>query len=502
MNATCGLSSYDVLRIVKHPIPIRINPMSNRLTCRIKIALCFSLSVFCLCVTMALTTCAAEKPNFIIIFCDDLGYSDIGCFGSKLHRTPNIDRMAAEGTKFTSFYVTSGVCSPSRSSLMTGCYPRRVGLHEDHAGGWVLFPRGKKGLNPDEITIAEVLKGAGYATAIVGKWHLGDQPEFLPTRQGFDSYFGIPYSNDMGHDSRPKPYRYPPLPLLHNEEVIESEPDQRLITQRYTTEALKFIEANQDQPFFLYLPHTMPHWPQYASEKFAGKSKNGKWGDAVEEIDWSTGVILDKLKELKIDDRTLVVFTSDNGGAMHHGAKNEPLKGGKGSTFEGGQRVCNVMRWPENIPAGRTCDEMLLSMDLLPTFAKLAGAQAPKDRIIDGKDVSDILVNKPDAVSPHEAFYYYFRDRLECVRSGKWKLRVAQTRGAKNAKFPQLYDLEADIGETTNVADDHPEVVARLTKLADAARLDLGDGKTAGKNQREAGWVDNPQALTDEEVEQ
>lgn len=440
---------------------------------------------------------AADKPNFIIIYCDDLGYSDIGCFGSKLHRTPNIDRMAEQGTKFTSFYVTSGVCSPSRSSLMTGCYPRRVNLHEDHQGGWVLFPRGKKGLNPDEVTIAEVLKGAGYATAIVGKWHLGDQPKFLPTRQGFDSYFGIPYSNDMGHDSRKKPYRYPPLPLLRDEKVIEAEPDQRYITKRYTEEAVKFIEANKGGPFFLYLPHTMPHWPQYASEKFAGKSKNGKWGDTVEEIDWSTGVILAKLKELGIDDDTLVIFTSDNGGAMHHGAKNHPLKGGKGSTFEGGQRVCNVMRWPGKITAGRSCDELITSMDLLPTFAKLAGTKPPTDRIIDGKDISAILLDKPGASSPHEAFFYCFKDRLECVRSGKWKLRVAQVRGGQNVKLPQLFDLEADIGETTDVKAQHPDVVARLTKLADAARADLGDGDTPGKNQRPAGRVENPRALTE-----
>ena len=439
---------------------------------------------------------AAEKPNFVIIFCDDLGYSDIGCFGSELHRTPNIDRMADQGTKFTSFYVTSGVCSPSRSSLMTGCYPRRVNLHEDHRGAWVLFPAGNRGLNPNEVTIAEVLKEAGYATAIVGKWHLGDQPEFLPTRQGFDQYFGIPYSNDMGHDSRKKPYRYPPLPLLENETVIEQEPDQHYLTQRYTERAIDFIEANRDHPFFLYLPHSMPHWPQYASEEFAGKSKNGKWGDAVEEIDWSTGVILDKLRELGIDDRTLVVFTSDNGGATQHGAHNEPLKGGKGSTFEGGQRVCNVMRWPGKIPAGRSCDELIISMDILPTFASLAGTSPPKDRKIDGKDISDILLGKPDATSPHEAFYYYFKEQLECVRSGRWKLRVTQTRGGENASFPQLYDLESDIGEKDDLADKHPDVVARLMQLVEAARVDLGDGDQPGKNQRPAGHVEDAVALT------
>ncbi len=445
---------------------------------------------------------AATKPNFIIIFCDDLGYSDIGCFGSTLHRTPNIDQMAAEGTMFTSFYVTSGVCSPSRSSLMTGCYPRRVNLHQDHAGQWVLFPRGKRGLNPKETTIAEVLKGAGYSTAIVGKWHLGDQPPFLPTRQGFDHYFGIPYSNDMGHDSRRKPYRYPPLPLMRDEQVIEEEPDQRMITQRYTKEAIQFIEKNKDGPFFLYLPHTMPHWPQYASEQFAGKSKNGKWGDAVEEIDWSTGVILKKLKDLKIDKNTFVIFTSDNGGAVQHGAHNEPLKGGKGSTFEGGQRVCNVMRWPGHIPADRNCSELITSMDLLPTFAALAGTRPPSGVMIDGKNVTDVICGYPrkgesEAKSPHEAFFYYFRDTLECVRSGNWKLRVAQVRGGTADQAPQLFDLENDIGETTDLATQYPAVVKRLQTLADKARNDLGDGKTEGQYQRSAGFIEDARGLTD-----
>jgi len=445
---------------------------------------------------------AATKPNFIIIFCDDLGYSDIGCFGSTLHRTPNIDQMAAEGTMFTSFYVTSGVCSPSRSSLMTGCYPRRVNLHQDHAGQWVLFPRGKRGLNPKETTIAEVLKGAGYSTAIIGKRHLGDQPPFLPTRQGFDHYFGIPYSNDMGHDSRRKPYRYPPLPLMRDEQVIEEEPDQRMITQRYTKEAIQFIEKNKDGPFFLYLPHTMPHWPQYASEQFAGKSKNGKWGDAVEEIDWSTGVILKKLKDLKIDKNTFVIFTSDNGGAVQHGAHNEPLKGGKGSTFEGGQRVCNVMRWPGHIPAGKNCSELITSMDLLPTFAALAGTRPPSGVMIDGKNVTDVICGYPrkgesEAKSPHEAFFYYFRDTLECVRSGNWKLRVAQVRGGTADQAPQLFDLENDIGETTDLATQYPAVVKRLQTLADKARNDLGDGKTEGQNQRSAGFIEDARGLTD-----
>lgn len=453
------------------------------------------------CFAPAIANAAADKPNFIVIYCDDLGYSDIGCFGSKKHRTPRIDQMAKEGRRFTNFYVTSGVCSPSRSSLMTGCYPIRVGLDQNESKGWVLFPGNKRGLNPKEITVAEVLKGAGYATAIVGKWHLGDQPEFLPTKQGFDSYFGIPFSNDMGQTERPKPYRYPPLPLLRNEKVIEQEPDQRLLTKRYTAEAVNFIEANKDKPFFLYLPHTMPHWPQFSSENFAGKSKNGRWGDSVEEIDWSTGVLLDTLKRLNIDDRTLVIFTSDNGGATRWGASNLPLKGGKGSTLEGGMRVCNVMRWPGKIPANTQCDELVSTIDILPTFAKLAGTSPPADRVIDGRNITDLIVGKPNAKTPHEAYYYYFRDQLQAVRSGKWKLHLAiklPARGKQKERMrpAALYDLESDIGETTNVAAKQGDVVDRLNALAARARADLGDRGIKGANVRKPGHVEHATTLT------
>jgi len=448
---------------------------------------------------LATRSSAAERPNVVLIFVDDLGYADIGCFGSTKHRTPHVDRMASAGMRLTSFYVTSGVCSPSRASLMTGCYPRRVNLHVDHKGGWVLFPRGRKGLHPDEITLAEVLGGAGYATAIVGKWHLGDQPAFLPTRQGFDSYFGIPYSNDMGWTDR-KQRRYPPLPVLENEKVIEQEPDQRELTQRYTARAVQFITQNKDRPFFLYLPHTMPHWPQYSSERFAGKSRNGKWGDAVEEVDWSTGVILDTLQQLKLDSKTLVIFMSDNGGATRHGASNAPLRGAKGSTFEGGQRVCCVVRWPGRIPAGTTVDALATSMDWLPTLAGLAGARLDSQRKIDGKDIWPLLSGTEGAASPHAAFFYYKMDTLECVRSGRWKLRVA-VRGRNQAQqkpfTPVLYDLEADIGESRDVAAQHPQEVARLQKLAAAARIDLGDRGRPGKNQRPAGMVAEARGLTD-----
>ena len=438
-------------------------------------------------------------PNFIVIFCDDLGYGDIGCFGSKKHRTPNIDRMAAEGMRFTSFYVTSGVCSPSRSSLMTGCYPRRVNMHQDHNNLCVLFPRGKKGLNPKEITIAEVLKQKDYATACVGKWHLGDQPEFLPTRQGFDYYYGIPYSNDMGGR---KGGNRPPLPLLRNETVIEAPANQRTLTKRYTEEVVKFITANKDKPFFVYLPHTMPHLPIFASKDFEGKSANGKFGDAVEEIDWSTGQILETLKQLGIDKNTLVVFTSDNGAARGPGGSNGPLSGWKGSTMEGGMREPCVMRWPGKIPAGAACDELAITMDLLPTFAKLAGTNPPADRIIDGRDIGALMFGRKDAKSPHDVFYYYQMDQLQAVRSGKWKLHLALKPKKRNWGKPidestlELYDLKADIAEKNNVADKHPNVVKRLGALAEKARIDLGDTGRPGANQRPAGMVVTPKPLT------
>ena len=444
---------------------------------------------------------AGKRPNFVVIFCDDLGYGDIGPFGSTKHRTPNLDRMAAEGRIFTDFYVTSGVCSPSRASLMTGCYPRRVGLHENETGAWVLFPGNKRGLNSEEVTVAEILREAGYATAAVGKWHLGDQPEFLPTRHGFDSYFGIPYSNDMGHQDRPKPYTWPPLPLLRGEQVIEEEPDQAYLTQRYTAEAIHFIKENRDRPFFLYLPHTMPHWPQYSSPRFAGKSANGSWGDAVEEIDWSTGQILKTLRELDLAEDTLVVFLSDNGGALHHGASNAPLTGGKGTTWEGGHRVPFIAWWPGRIPAGTSTSEIATSMDLLPTLAGLAGGGPPQDRAIDGKDIWPLLAGESDAKTPHEAYFYYFRGQLKAVRSGRWKLRVAaprQRRGEKPLPDRALFDLERDVAERNNVLEKHPDVVARLEKLLDAARRDLGDDLTdsPGGGVRPPGHVPNARTLT------
>lgn len=446
--------------------------------------------------------CAKSKsPNIVLIFCDDMGYGDIGCFGSTKHRTPNVDRMAAEGMRLTSFYVTSGVCTPSRSSLMTGCYPRIVGLNENSEGKAVLFPVAKKGLNPKEVTMAEVLKSQGYATACIGKWHLGDQTEFLPTRQGFDYYYGIPYSNDMGKRQRNR--NNPPLPLMRNEKVIEAPVDQTTVTKRYTEETLKFMKSNRGKPFFIYLPHAMPHLPLFSSDRFSGKSANGAYGDAIEEIDWSTGQILDALKGLGLDDNTLVIFTSDNGArrAKDSLGSNAPLSGGKGTTMEGGMRVPCVVRWPGNVPAGRSCDELCSTIDLLPTFAGLAGTTPPSDRHIDGKDIWPLLAGEEGAKSPHDAFYYYFMEQLHAVRSGKWKLilplEVKKTGWNRDEGKCELalYDLDKDIGETTDVSAKHPEEVERLLKYAERAREGIGDSGRKGKHQRTAGFVVTPEPL-------
>jgi arylsulfatase A-like enzyme len=362
----------------------------------------------------------------------------------------------------------------------------------------VLFPVNKKGLNPEEVTIAEILKAQSYATTCIGKWHLGDQPAFLPTRQGFDYYFGIPYPNDMGSQEGTN---HPPLPLLRNEKVIEAPADQDTLTKRYTEEAVKFIKENKARPFFIYLPHTMPHVPLHVGEAFRSRSANGEYGDVIEELDWSVGQILQSLAELNLADRTLVVFTSDNGATGGEGRSNGPLRGHKGTTWEGGQREPCIVCWPGHVPTGKTCDELATTMDLLPTFARLAGTDAPGDRIIDGKDIWPLMSGKSWAKSPHEAFYYYQMDQLQAVRCGKWKLHLPLEQKKKNWGEPtpdvpmQLYDLQADIGETNDVADKHPDIVKRLLALAEKARQDLGDVNREGKGQRPAGWVENPRPL-------
>ncbi len=443
----------------------------------------------------------SRQMNFVVIFVDDLGYADIEPFGSMVNRTPHLNRMAAEGRKFTNFYVAAPVCTPSRAALLTGCYPQRVdmGLNAlpTSVNNIVLFPGDPKGLNPSEITIAEVLREEGYATTCIGKWHLGDQPEFLPRKHGFDSYFGIPFSNDMGYDNG---IPYPPLPLMRNEEVIEEEPDQRELTKRYTEETLSFIEKNSSRPFFAYLPHSMVHWPHYASSDFEGKSRNTIYGDVVEEIDWSVGQILDKLRELELAHRTLVIFTSDNGGGGARDAvvSNLPLRARKGNLCEGGIRVCTIAWCPSLVPQSSVCHEMATAMDLLPTFAHLAGTKAPTDRILDGKDITPLLKEIEGATTPHEAFFYRRGLDLYAIRSGPWKLFVRDNqaplpgqRKSERIEAGTLYHLERDIGETTNVAADHPDVVDRLQKLAEASREDIGDGPDRrGKNVRRAAYVE------------
>jgi len=434
-----------------------------------------------------------KKPNFIFIFADDLGYGDLACYGSAKNRTPNIDKMAAEGMRFTDLYVTSGVCTPSRSSLMTGCYPRRVNMHVDSHDKWVLFPNAKKGLNPREITVAEVLKKQGYATACIGKWHLGDQKEFLPTRQGFDYYYGIPYSNDMNRKKIP-------LPLMRNEKVIQAPANQPALTKEYTREALAFIENNKENPFFLYLPHTMVHLPLQASERFKNKSANGRYGDALEEVDWSTGEIIKKLNDLGIDDNTMVIFSSDNGSYRRRGGSNAPLRGFKGDTDEGSMRVPFVVRYPGAVPANTVCRELASTIDILPTFAKLSGAAVPDDRIIDGKNIWPLMSGRRDAKSPHKAFYYYHTKQLQAVRSGKWKLILPLTekkRGwsGRESSPLKLINLQDDIHEDNDLSKQFPEVVKKLMALAANARSDLGDMERKGTGQRDAGWVESPRPL-------
>ena len=423
---------------------------------------------------------AEEKrpPNVVLIFTDDQGYEDVGCFGSPNIATPNLDRMAKEGMKLTDFYVGAPICSASRASLLTGCYCQRVSVTG------VYFPRHKVGLNPKEITIAEMLKDKGYATACIGKWHLGHLKPFLPTSQGFDSYFDIPYSNDMrikrGNKSGP--------PLMRNEEIIEHPANQATLTQRYTEEAVQFIRKSRAKPFFLYLPHTMPHVPLFASKNFKGKSKRGLYGDVIEEIDWSVGEILKTLRDLKLDEQTLVIFTSDNGpwlSKKKNGGSAKPLRDGKFSTFEGGMRVPCIVRWPGKIPAGKTCAEVAATIDVLPTVAALTGAKMPKDRILDGKDVSSLLLGKKGAKSPHKAYYFYRGNNLQAVRSGKWKLHLRRKGKGKNAIVTDwLFDLATDVGEQKNVAEKNPEVVTQLKKMAQSFDAELK------KNRRPQGKIE------------
>ncbi|MDO8541570.1 MAG: sulfatase [Opitutaceae bacterium] len=457
----------------------------------------------------------ASKPNVIVILADDLGYGDLGIQGSRTLATPRIDRMAREGVRFTAAYAAAPFCSPSRAALLTGRLPARCGLP------YVMFPAEHHGLPEAEITLAELLKTQGYATACIGKWHLGWDRAFRPRRHGFDVFFGLPYSNDSNEWPVGAPFMQvmglEPLPLMEGDRVVEAPVDQSQLTRRYTERALAFIRDNRTRPFFLYLPHTMPHVPQYASEKFAGNSKGGLYGDAVEELDWSTGAILDTLRELKLEENTLVIFTSDNGAAIRRaanapgkardsaapkkqaagggerfpgrsfGGDNGPLRAGKGTTFEGGTRVPFIARWPGQIAAARVSDAPISLMDVFPTMAQLAGASLPGDRTYDGRNIERELIRGAAAAETEQRpMFYYFGYQLQAVREGRWKLLVAVDRRPEPRPVslwfehlprvfetqhrllaePELYDLSQDIGETRNVAAQHPEVVTRLAKLA------------------------------------
>lgn len=441
----------------------------------------------------------AAPPNIILIFCDDLGYGDLGCYGSTKNRTPHIDSLARDGRKFSQFYSSSPVCTPSRASLLTGCYPRRVGMHEDFTGHWVLIPRSRRGLHPDEVTVAEALKAKGYATACIGKWHLGDQPEHLPTKHGFDHYYGIPYSNDMQSKGRGDP----PLPLVRQEAVIEAPADQATLTERYTKEAVRFIEANREKPFFLYLPHTFPHLPLFASPRFHGKSANGRYGDSVEEIDWSTGELLKTLEHHGLSQNTIVIFTSDNGSNGRNGGSNKPLAGAKGGTMEGGMRVPMLIRWPKMIPAGSSCDALCSTMDFLPTFCALVGAALPT-RPLDGHNILPLLTAEK-ATSPYDAFYYYRRRQLQAVRWGDWKLhldlpktypRWTSAKQIGKARPGKLVNLKDDLQEETDLSQQHPEIVKRLQALAEAVSDTLGNEGRAGSQQRPALTLETATPMT------
>jgi len=441
-----------------------------------------------------------DRPNFVIILTDDQGYGDLGCFGSQDILTPNIDRMAAEGCRLTDFYVGAPICTPSRAALMTGCYPQRVGLPQ------VLGPQSDIGISSDEMTLAQVLKARGYATACYGKWHLGHHAPFLPIHHGFDEYFGLPYSNDMWplHPTT----KFPDLPLIEGDKVVNPKVgpnDQRQLTTWYTDHAVDFIRRNKDRPFFLYVPHNMPHVPLHVSDKYKGKSARGLYGDVIMEIDWSVGQILRAIAGSGVDQRTFVIFTSDNGPWLaygDHAGSAGPLREGKHTTFEGGQRVPCVMRWPGQIPGGRTVEPLVTSMDILPTFARLAGAKPPA-LPIDGVDVWQILSGRDRGRLSRGALFYYLAWDLQGVRSGRWKLHLPHPyqhidepgTGGLPGKTSDpgialsLFDLATDIGERTDISAAHPELVQRLRDMLAQCREDLGDGKYPGKNRRPPGKV-------------
>ena len=434
-------------------------------------------------------TSAGRRPNILLINCDDLGYGDLGCYGSPVNRTPFLDHLAATGMRLTDFYMASPVCSPSRGAMLTGCYPARIGFGS-FDGELVLFPGMGLGLAPEERTFAARLRELGYATMLIGKWHCGDQPGFLPTDHGFDRFFGLPYSNDMGRQAGAD-RDFPPLPLMDDADVVQEQPDQASLTERYTAEAVGFIREHRDEPFLLYLAHMHVHAPIYTPEHLLKASANGRYGAAVAAIDWSTGAILSELRNLGLAEDTLVVFTSDNGSRAHSGASNSPLRGAKGSTWEGGQRVPCLISWPGRIPAGELRDDLMTALDLLPTFVELAGGDPVTD--VDGTSFARALTSPP-ADPVRREFGYFHRDSLEAIRVGHWKLHLRKGETPMRA----LFDLAADPGETTDVATDHPKVVADLEEAAGRLRADLGDAAEGitGSGCRPIGRVATPEPLT------
>jgi arylsulfatase A-like enzyme len=470
------------------------------------------------CMLPAGVQAASAKPvNIVLIYIDDMGYGDLGITGASGYQTPNLDRMAREGIFFSRYYSPQAVCSASRAGLLTGCYPNRVGI------SGALFPKAKTGLNPEEETIAEVLKKKNYRTLAVGKWHLGDHPSMMPTAQGFDEYLGIPYSNDMwpfnNDNTRATPETnktrasLPELPLYHNLEVVnefKSIWDQEAITTLYTEKAVQFIKDNRKQPFFLYLAHNLPHVPLAVSDKFKGKSRQGMYGDVMMEIDWSVGQVLQTLKELKLEENTLVIFTSDNGPWLNfgnHAGTTGGLREGKGCSFEGGQRVPCLMCWKGVIPEGIICSRLVCGLDILPTIAAVANAPLPEKKI-DGVSILPLMKGDPEA-NPRKAFWYYYRkNNLEAVTDGDWKLvfphpgrtyegflpgnNAGGGKVNENFAFPGgLYDLRRDPGERYDVTELYPEIVKRLQEMGNEAREELGDELTSqpGKNRRPAGVV-------------
>ncbi len=449
----------------------------------------------CLVLFAACGLAQTRPPNIVHIVADDVGYDDIGCYGAKKIKTPNIDRLAAQGMRFTNFYAPAPTCTPTRAALMTGCYAQRVGLPR------VLFPNDHVGLADGEITIAELLKARGYATACIGKWHLGHETQFLPTHHGFDLFFGIPYPNDHGPErkkSNKQTEPFPPIPLIRGDAIVEQPAKLETCPDRFTEEAVKFITEKKDRPFFLHLSNIETHTPWFVPKRFEGKSADGPFGDAVECLDWTVGQVMETLTKLGLDENTLLVFTSDNGPLWNRAPELQQIYGKYGAVdetrphllqagkyqprLEGGVRVAAIARWPGQIPAGRTCDELAAGFDLFTTFAKLGGAKVPDDRIIDGKDILPLMRGDANAKSPHEFFYYYGQYQLAAVRDAAGlKLILDDT--------PALYDVKNDPGESKDIAREHPEIMKQLQAAVDEARRDLGDGRVQmhGANRRPAG---------------